>query len=184
MQPISNLYRYLQEKHMVIQYFGLGFVQVKVGIDERYHFYSPRAKATINEEEIHNHKYGFTSNILYGELYQEFYQVTEGEEYFIKVTNCALGQPPHIRGKCGVKLIGCDRKVAGQSYTLTSEDYHRVMSTYGITHLFRNPIESEFACVLVRELQEDNFCPFETDLTKDDLWSIVKELCDLYQPEK
>ena len=40
----ENLIDYLIKNHIIIQYFGLGFIQIKINENVRFHFYQSSRK--------------------------------------------------------------------------------------------------------------------------------------------
>jgi hypothetical protein len=56
-------------------WFGLGFIQLKLNDVERVHFWCPEIPSP-EREEIHDHRYNFTSTVLAGMLHFELYEVT------------------------------------------------------------------------------------------------------------
>ena len=80
---------YLKENSTGIYYFGLGFIQVKMGDDVRYNFYHPELTPRFVEgEEIHTHPYDFKSEILKGCLEEDLFDITpkaEGDWDFCKI---------------------------------------------------------------------------------------------------
>ena len=64
---------WLKKNAESIHYFGLGFIQVKINFPNRIHFYTTQLDKTVQEEEIHNHRYNFKSQILKGRFTQTIF---------------------------------------------------------------------------------------------------------------
>lgn len=171
---------WLRKNKERIYHFGLGFIQVKIDEKHRVHFYTDALPKTSSEEEIHNHRYDFTSYILKGVLTQHLYQVTEGDkysDYTLKAESCnpEIKAPKVKHPYRNVKLLNTTSMMEGSYYTLDKDTFHRVESVNAITLLSRGKIENAWAeVVCMRDVISE--CPFQyKDLKEDDLWNIIKE---------
>lgn len=165
------------KKHCtLIHYFGLGFIQVKLGDRYRIHFYTDKLPAIISEEEIHNHRYDFTSHILYGTFTQKIYQVISGTTHTCENESCTEGvtstTPPDA---CGIRLLTHETYTAGSRYTINHPTFHTVASSNAITLLDRGPHVKAFAQV-IRPVNTPKTCPFSKKVPEAELWRIVDEL--------
>jgi hypothetical protein len=173
---------FLREHHTTIHFFGLGFVQVKMDDDSRYHFYHPSLPAFT--ENPHNHRYHFTSTVLRGGLRNHIWKVvvhsTEGDvPAVIRYESCdpkimaPRGDSPPVRA---LKVSTFDT-FAGSSYYMDENTFHQVErlgSGPCVTHLVRGPKVDPLARVVCLE-GKDDICPFSRNLSDDDLWTIVRE---------
>lgn len=119
----------LQKNCTHIHYFGLGFIQIKLGETYRIHFYTDQLPAIAGEEDVHNHRYDFRSKILYGNFKQELFEITPGGVYVLEDESCKKNVTSEASSQvCSVKKIGEQNFIAGSEYTLDKDTYHRVYS--------------------------------------------------------
>lgn len=167
------------KKHCtLIHYFGLGFIQIKLGDRYRIHFYTETLPAIISDEEIHNHRYDFTSHILHGTFTQKTYQVIPGGTHTIEDESCTEGimsgtQPD----ACGIRLLTSETYTAGSHYTISHETFHTVQTTDAVTLLDRKPYAKSFAQV-IRPATTAKTCPFSKKIPEAELWSIVEKILE------
>ncbi len=165
---------YLRETGASPAYFGLGFIQLKTTNSVRYHFWHPELIAIVPEEEIHDHRYRFRSDIIAGELYQELYYFSEGgNRYEIYRVSCDPKVPNE--GICNVGdmiLVGSQTLRAGSSYTIEQGQYHRVKATMCASRLIRSLAEVPFANV-ARPMGIDAVCPFSKTIPEAELWGMI-----------
>lgn len=167
---------FLIKNHKRIYNFGLGFIQIVLSEDTRAHFYSDSVPRT--NEEIHNHRYNFTSKILKGNFIQEKYILTPGNSHFLTNESCNKERELSniISIETGVKLLDKKEYGQGESYLLYFNEFHRAdYKGNTITFLTRSNIITDYAQVLVEQGQE-KVCPFENRLEKDALFQMVDEI--------
>lgn len=151
---------WLKANHQMIHYFGLGFIQLKIDNTYRMHFYTESLPAIVSQEDVHNHRYSFFSEIVKGKLLQELYQITDGDTHIKEQETCKAGIGADGMGvKCGLKETSRHRYFAGSRYWLNHDTFHRVWSANAITLLTRGEIEKELAEV-VRPVNAPKICPF------------------------
>lgn len=168
---------FLKANHKDIYFFGLGFIQIKIDDVHRVHVYTDKLPMTQTEEEIHNHRYGFTSLILKGTLQQWTYEVTPFEtgDYFITKETCnPRNKKEFPKTNCDVEVSQFQIFSAGSAYHVRSNVFHRVMSKDAITLLIREPYEKDEADVIYPKVLTP-VCPFSIKVEKDELWKIVEE---------
>lgn len=158
-----------------IQYFGLGFVQVKISPTDRFHYYHPDLMASVDPESIHNHRYNFRSNVMKGTLLQELFDVVPGSDYRLTGESCM----PDTHGSSAAERVGAlltasFQVPAGEGYGLHYSQMHRVEAVgRTVTWLVRSlPMQQPLAQVL-NPIDAIAICPFKTDLSSDELWDIV-----------
>lgn len=174
----------LKEHATLIHYFGLGFIQIKLGETYRIHFYTDKLPAIIGDEDIHNHRYDFTSRILYGTFSQELFALVPGNSHTLEQESCKEGVPSTVLPtKCSIEKILSQTFTAGSSYTISHNVFHTVSANTAITLLERGPIKKEFADV-VRPVGFPKVCPFSKKVSEEELWSIVQEILVQAQEEK
>ena len=165
------------KKHCtLIHYFGLGFIQIKLGEQYRIHFYTNALPAIISAEEIHNHRYDFTSHILHGTFSQKLYQLVPGTSHTIEDESCTEGvMSTEPAQPCGVQLICEETYIAGSWYQISHTTFHTVTANNAITLLNRKPYAKKFAQV-IRPVNTPKTCPFSKKIPESELWSIVAQL--------
>ena len=178
---IENLYDYLKQHATKIHFFGLGFIQVKLRKNERYHFYSPELAAITPPEEVHDHRYGFTSTVIKGVLEQELYAVEADPEaiwgWQMRQVSCDPEKPTPTTSE-PVRLIRIlkSEQVERSSYQIEHGAFHKVLpaKVNTITYLIRGPKIKEFARVVSKGKEE--VCPFSKQMSEDECWVHVKKI--------
>lgn len=170
---------YLKNNHTKIHAFGLGFIQIKLGEVERVHVYTAKVSLTTTEEEIHNHRYNFTSTILKGTLKNKIYQVEANENgKFMLIDEACNPNVAKSDKKLRVnqpKLITEFNTGIGQSYHIDKDVFHQVEALEGtITLVERGPVVKSMAQIIYPE-DISTTCPFSSNLPEEELWKIVKE---------
>ena len=167
---------YLKKNYTTIQYFGLGFVQIKLNSSERMHFWHPDFDRPM--ESIHNHRYNFKSTVLYGRLDAEEYMFNRSDsgDYEMFITDCSPMNEgtPIILGRGDVELTKLTSLVAGSEYWLHHDTLHRVSANYCVTLLFRN-IPQKKSAQVVQKKDLPIECPFSHNLPENELWEIVDD---------
>ena len=171
---------YLKEHCSKIHGFGLGFIQIKLGDHERVHVYTQKIKTTYQSEEIHNHRYDFTSHILKGHLLNKLYQVTpdlDGD--FVLVNESCNPLMPKNLNQIKVKspvLMGEFVTTAHQSYFLQKDVFHQVSAEDGTISLVRRGSVIKENAQVVYPSNQISICPFSHHYSEEELWKIIKEL--------
>jgi phosphoribosyl-ATP pyrophosphohydrolase len=171
--------------------FGLGFVQLRLSDTVRMHFYDDSLK-TVSEEEVHDHRYNFTSKILRGTLTQTTYD-------FVPNSSMSLFSATHIKSEVScnpnapiknnsVAVLGILKSyytatyAAGSSYTIGADVLHTVDSSDAITLLTRHPTFKDYA-IVAKRINVDSTCPFANPLTPDECWNLISRKLGV-SPEK
>ncbi len=167
----------LKKEFQMIHFFGLGFVQLKVDNNLRYHFYHPDLKLIVDDEEIHNHRYDFISTILAGSLTNHLYDysISKNGTHLLEKESC--NQSLKINNEpLNVNIFKISEKTyySNQSYTCITSQYHKVDTEFAITRLYRSEIVSDYANV-IRNKNKEKACPFSKKLTENECWDIVKD---------
>lgn len=170
---------YLRKNARSINFFGLGFVQVKMSPTERLHLYHPDVPMTVDAESIHNHRYTFTSHVLKGLLKQSLYIVQQDilGDCVLSYESCQAGvEPPERHDQVTVTKTAELHLPVGSSYTLDYKTLHRVEAVgKTVTRILRpEDYEVRFAEV-VKPLDAPRVCPFQTELTEEELWTYAED---------
>lgn len=174
---------FLKKNHTHIHGFGLGFIQIKLNLQERVHFYTSQIKLTTQPEEIHNHRYDFTSYVLQGEITNFLYEVPPNEKggYVLVNESCNPSSPktPLTQIVGTPRLISEFTTLAGQSYFLNQDIFHTISAKEGtITYLNRGTVTKATAQI-VYPREQINTCPFSSNLPPRQLWDLVNSLIKL-----
>lgn len=170
---------YLKENHTKIHFFGLGFIQIKIDDNLRYHFYHPDLNSIVCDEEIHNHRYDFISTILAGSLTQQKYDVYVDGTATTHVITQESCNPNYKGGATQWNVVVrkgiCETFTAGQSYTILRKEYHTVKTDFAITKLYRGTVQDQFADVVRPRFGPEPVCPFSSTMTEDECWKYVED---------
>lgn len=167
----------LQKQCTMIHYFGLGFIQIKLGKQHRIHFYTELLPPIIDEEEVHNHRYDFTSKILYGELNQEIFSVAPGDTHLLVDESCTEGLVPQEEKStlCTIQKTESHHFVRGSEYFIDHNVFHRIKAKNAVTFLTRTDYKKQYAQV-IREKDAPKVCPFSEKISEEKLWGIVESI--------
>lgn len=163
------------------QYFGLGFLQLKVNAHTRYHFWHPHLVTTVDAEEIHDHRYDFTSHILKGLLVNDLYAFTpdpdgQWERSYVSCDPTDPIDPATFEPERGIaRLTGIFHMPEGSHYIFKAKEFHRTHTGMAITRVERGPVTERFAQV-VRPVGATPVCPFEKKMSEDEVWEIIADL--------
>lgn len=168
---------WLKANHTKLHYFGLGFIQLKLSQDDRLHFYTDKLPAIVSEEEIHNHRYNFTSSVLKGILHQELFEIVQGNTHTVEEESCQEGVKPegHFPSLCGILRSSMHSYIEGSWYFIYHDTFHRVKSSDCITYLTRGTYQKPMAKV-IRPVGADKVCPFSVKVEDSVLWEIIEEM--------
>jgi len=175
-------YRFLKKNHKFIHAFGLGFIQIKLSDTQRVHIYTDEVKNTTHQEEIHDHRYNFKSEVIKGTLTNKIYSVIPGDDYVLTEENCSGNKQLKIKEPtpCSIKLLNSVVMSQGTTYFMDKDTLHRVETNRCITFLDREETKKDLATIIYPK-EVSLICPFSVNLDEDALWSIVKkEIEDAY----
>lgn len=175
---------FLRQHCYDIHAFGLGFIQIKLDYGPRVHLYTRRVSQTTEPEDVHDHRYGFTSTVIQGRLVNELWNVIQdplGEFELTQVT-CKPGVEgtPEPLFNCRLERIAKHVVLPGPAYEgrykMERDTFHRVAADEGtITLLTRDKPTKEFASV-ARRRDASAVCPFSANtFTVGELWSIYEK---------
>ncbi len=160
-----------------IHFFGLGFIQIKLGPLERVHVYHPELAAFVDEP--HDHRYDFESTVLLGSLTNTTYQFVAvpdecPTDLRMLETSCSPENTADPK-EAVVRLVGKSvaEVKAGESYVMGRDQFHTIAtSPYCVTHLRRSTPVKEYARV-VRRVGAPTVCPFSKNVDEEKLWEYV-----------
>ena len=165
----------LKENCTMIHYFGLGFIQVKLGDRYRMHFYTDRLPAITNDEDIHNHRYDFTSSIFHGSFTQDIFMLVDGDTHVLSEESCKEGVEAVTSPKpCGVQKLITQYFARGSSYWISHETFHRVNASDAITFLDRGDVIAKENALVARAVNAPKVCPFAKKVPEPELWEIIE----------
>lgn len=167
---------YLKSNYTRIYYFGLGFIQVVLNKYERIHFYTDELPTT--NEDVHNHRYNFTSTILKGEFTNIKYELVPGDTHVLKNESCnaSIELKNNVEIPVAIKLTDTKTYKEGDSYHMFYNEFHAVdYKNNTITHLIRTDIITDYAQVLYKKGVEE-VCPFANKVEEEKLWEIIDKI--------
>lgn len=167
---------YLKDNNTGIYYFGLGFIQVKIGDDVRYNFYHPElTPCFVKGEEIHTHPYDFESHILKGCLEEFLYNVTptgDGDWEMCSIdckgTNTKLFP-------CNVDIDNLLFHIQGQSYERSYATLHSVVANVPTVTKLTKKLRYGKAFALMPN-GKDCCSPFISYESEERCWEVVEEI--------
>lgn len=167
----------------VPHWFGLGFVQLKLDEDRRLHFWHPSAGQITPEEELHDHRYDFTSRVLAGEMIHEvwdWHPDADGDHEMLEVS-CKPGVAanPEPVGRGWVTMSGRHAMRQGESYSFKAGLFHRGSAHRAITFLTRGPVVSDMARV-IHPIGMPSVCPFSAPRTEAECWDMIADMVDAW----
>lgn len=174
----------LKKEHERLYYFGLGFIQLKLNDHWRLHFYA-RELPPITED-IHNHRYNFTSRILAGSITNFTYTVDtvvdEANATHVMVNESCNPEvkAPAESTLCKVEIEKASTYFTDQSYRMDYRIFHRVEATDCITALSRTPYRQNFAQV-VTPIGSPSICPFSKTVPEAHLWEIIEAMLERHR---
>lgn len=163
------------------QYFGLGFIQLKINNYERYHFYHPSLLPIVNIEEVHNHRYDFLSEVLLGSITNKIYNfnLNENGNFICENETCSadkkLTEIEKNKQRGNIVLDSVNIINAGTKYKMDFNVFHAIEAQYCITKLTRSDYLQPYAQV-IREVNADIICPFLKPMSLDQCWNIIKDV--------
>jgi hypothetical protein len=185
MQGDTDVVKYLRDQNYDAYFFGLGFIQIKMSLGSRFHFYHKDLSATV--EDPHNHRYNFVSTVLRGTLVNHVYEECKADHPCkvlaeMRYASCQKdGKEVEVPDPYPtyVEHAGFFTVKAPSGYYINQNSFHSVAPEFKdgpcITMLERGPIVKDFAKVMKKSTLETYTCPFESELSKDDMWKAVEE---------
>lgn len=166
----------LKKNYVRLYYFGLGFIQLKIDERWRLHFYSQFLPQIT--EDIHNHRYDFSSRILKGSIVNILWQEKTGNTHLMVNESCNPDiAAPKLNKVCGVEKISMKTYKVGDRYSMKDSMFHQVFANHCITLLDRTDYKKEFAQVVLPQGKE-SVCPFSKKVDETELWKIMKEMTE------
>lgn len=158
-------------------WFGLGFIQLKLTENTRIHFWLPWLKGK-EREEIHNHRYNFTSSVLIGSLHKEIYQVTPGgTDWELFTTTCAPGKEGEVTETTPVSCVKIAEfdLASWSTYFFAHDQFHTTEGTdFAVTYLEReSKVKSD--AMVVKKTGAPTTCPFANPVPVNELWEHIEE---------
>lgn len=167
---------YLKENATDIYYFGLGFIQVKVGDDIRYNFYHKKLTPCFVEgEDVHSHPYDFESTILKGNLLEILYEANityKGKWDFCEI-DCKGSNRKLL--PCNKTSIESNFYCEGVNYKRCHETLHSVTAINPtITKVVKGTRHNKAFSLMPRGQEECT--PFISTKSPQECWDIVEEV--------
>ncbi len=159
-------------------YMGLGCVKyVFRGGSQAYHFYCDKAEILV--EDIHEHRFGFTSTVKKGTLKNYIYEVhgTDPESTLqVERGECTAGAERIVEvANANVVEICTFITEPGQSYTLQQTTLHRIecISPKVVTLINRQPMVEQTPR-FITDAANPSVCAFSKPKSVDQCWEIIE----------
>lgn len=172
---------YLRYQQAKPQWFGLGFIQMKISNERRLHFWHPDLAPNLgNAEEVHNHRYDFTSSVIKGEMENEVWEMVydEAGDYRLWRVSCQPGNADSAEmvGPMTVADVATYTIRTGGSYTMPQPIFHRSFPKgHTVTMLKRGKVTEDYAYV-IRSATAQHNCPFAVSIPEPVLWERIEEI--------
>lgn len=164
-------------------YFGLGFIKCRLNETFSANFYHPdlMKDITSTEEEWHDHKYGFASKIVKGELINDIANLcnvgSETATHEMWMAECKPGEEMKILSEATPEISLSTIMCAGSQYIISHDTFHRVKAPIGaITLLWRGEKKKEYARVLKPKIQGSPTCPYSAKKSSEELYAKIEDL--------
>lgn len=162
------------------KWFGLGFIQLKLDEEHRVHFWHPDLAPDDPdfENEFHDHRYNFSSQVLVGGLRNEIVTVNEAAHfapYDLHSVCCSGGGATFIK-KVSILDALHFTVSAGDSYSLDADTFHRVTTNRCVTIQTRGEEIKERANVISLSGRYSKTNPFDRIIPTKDLWEYISDL--------
>ena len=158
-------------------YMGLGVVKYFFRDDRAYHFYSELAPAIV--DDIHEHRFSFTSKVVKGELKNYIYDV-DGQDpnstLQVERGECKAGAERNIEVPNANIIELCTfTTLAGQSYHISYNTLHRIEC---VTPKVITLLDKELPFVqtnprFVTDTAYPSVCAFSQPKTEAECWEII-----------
>ena len=128
---------------MKLRWHGNGFIQVHLSDLERIHIWTRRFQPTVKNAQIHDHRFGFVSKVLYGTLENAVFDLDYNDKGAYKIWMCKHGaeksQGLSLDGCADLKLQGRHTVKVGQTYEMHAATFHRStpLTPLVVTHMVR-----------------------------------------------
>ena len=163
------------------QWFGLGFIQLKLDTARRLHFWDPTLAPLVNEKELHDHRYDFTSKVLAGSIdhiVYEFEAAENGDHQMCEVfCQPEKSAEPRVLETGTIKQTEKHTFKAGDSYTFKQGQFHQGVAASAVTYLERGRVLTNTARIIRPVSEAENWlCPFTTKLTEAEAWAAIENV--------
>lgn len=162
-----------------IHAFGLGFIQVQLTNKRRIHLYTSLVRKTVMSEEVHNHRYNFTSRVMHGELTNQIFSVTPDLSKYPKFgmcdETCKEGSVPTEAQPVKMSQLVLFELKAGQGYHLMADAFHRVFAEENTVTILEWYGTVKDTAQVVRTWGAEKICPFSVNMPETELWEIYRE---------
>lgn len=182
-------------------WFGLGFVKMRLSPTHVLNFWPDNREELVDESpELHTHRYRFCSEVLRGKLVSTVYEtgrVNSTEEIPQEYQNPAPGWPrtySHVMetvtcspdgtesperpvlGYCTPLRLQTNEHIAGTSYNIWKETFHRTVAVEPtITLLTRPRVRETDVATVLRPTHRPAVCAF-ADSSKRDPWRLIESV--------
>ena len=159
-------------------YMGLGVVKYPFRKNQSYHFYSDKAKVLV--EDIHEHRFSFTSNVIKGKLKNYIYDIcgaNPASTLRVERGECAPDVKRDIIAS-NINLIELCTFVTepGQEYHIHYTTLHRIecLTTKVITLLNKELPFAQTTPRFITDTANPSVCAFSQPKPTSECWEIIE----------
>jgi hypothetical protein len=159
-------------------YMGLGVVKYPFCKNQSYHFYSDRAKILV--EDIHEHRFSFTSRVLKGKLKNYIYEIDGTDPTStlrVERKECAPDSQQEIL-LSNINLIERCTFITepNQEYRMHYTTLHKIecLTTKVITHIYKELPFAQTTPRFIADETKPSVCAFSEPKTVNECWDIIE----------
>lgn len=164
-------------------YMGLGVIKYNFGDDwSAYHFYSDQIPILV--DDIHDHRYSFTSTIKKGILKTYIYDIHPVDQYtdhkFVGRLCSPESQPEVIHENINLIETANFTTIEGNSYSIDYRTLHRVelVTKHVITYIHdKSPMEQKMPHFITDKRNEE-VCAFSHRMNKKQCWDLIEYILE------
>jgi len=167
-------FRALRASGAIPYWFDLGFVQLKLNPKQRMYFWHPDFHPNIHEEDVHNHRYSFSSKIIVGEIIHETWTYSSDEKGDTECVEICNKQELKKISTGFMTMSGQYTLQAGSKYYFPSSGFHRTITKKAVVLLCKGEIETENTMILRPIGSSTHLCSCKK--SENECWKIIEEL--------
>ena len=157
-------------------YFGLGFIQLRMDDTRRFHFWHPDISVTHYDNEWHDHRYNFSSQVIVGSITNEVAFCEETPEGNLEVWEvCCEGNGAEYKTNANVHYQTRFTTHEGNAYFIHMNSLHKVNAEKTMTLQHRYSREYKLKARVVSEKYASPN-PFTASLPEPRIWEIIRDV--------
>lgn len=169
---------------------GTGFIQVYIKRGLRLHILHPDFPATRKDSNIHNHRFSFHSQILYGCLKNTIYGLRGGDDHEVYEVYCGSKDAGEFRvvdpvkvGVCSVQQLDSQILCAGMNYTCEIGQFHTSRASELTATLMKKLWEGHENSRVIVPTGTPMRSGFEDQPPVDRLWPVIENMITMIKED-